>query len=414
MKRIRKLSIIIPVFNEERTIDEILQRIFDISWRREIDVVVVDDGSTDGTQKKLEKWQKFAKVLFKDKNEGKGSAIKKGLEVSEGDWIVVQDADLEYNPADILKLIEVVESGVSDVVFGSRLFDRMRKRKFDDLNLIFFTGGVFINTAFNVFLGTNFTDVTTCYKLFPRRYIPHLLKFKSQDFVFDVVDMTWCFVEHFEKIVEVPVSYRPRFEGKKITWKHGIRCFLRILQLSPKVDMKNRRERFERAMRFVKDGDRIADLGCGPSYDFLRLVLGKISFGFGFDKNAESFRDGKLWIEKGDMEKGIPHLEERFDRIFLLAVLEHLSDTSEVFSWVSEHLSDKGEVIITTPHPATCIPFKILSYLGILDRNDIEDHKRYWTLSEVEKEARRWGLEVKKQLKFRFGLNQLFVLSKAR
>jgi glycosyltransferase involved in cell wall biosynthesis len=224
------LSIIIPVFNEEKTIEKIINIIYDIhlpdGWSREI--IIVDDKSTDNTSKILNKYIDNCIIIYKDLNEGKGAALRDGFKVAKGDYIIIQDADLEYDPNDYSKLLEPIINGKSDVVFGSRVL------KYNNVSFVqfHFYGGLFLTKIFNFFFNTKLTDLATCYKIFPNKYISGICNFKSNDFVFDVVELSY-FLMSKGKILEIPISYKPRtiHQGKKINIKHGKRCFLKIIKL---------------------------------------------------------------------------------------------------------------------------------------------------------------------------------------
>lgn len=226
-----KLSIIIPCYNEGKTMNKVLKKVKEAKlpqdWEREI--IIVDDGSEDNTKKILRELKDGdIKLIFKEKNEGKGAALKKGFEVVSGDYILIQDADLEYNPNDYIKLFQPIIKGKSDIVFGLRTL----KRNDVPFSRLHFYGGLFICKIFNLLFGTKLADITTCYKLFPRNLISKLIYLPSNDFVFDAVELTYCLIMN-GKIVEVPIDYRPRSrkEGKKINWRDGVRCLLSMLKI---------------------------------------------------------------------------------------------------------------------------------------------------------------------------------------
>jgi glycosyltransferase involved in cell wall biosynthesis len=226
-----KLSIVVPVYNERGTIRDILFRIekaaLPVGWTKEI--IVVDDGSTDGTREALTEYKEPFKVIFAARNGGKGAALKLGFKAASGDYIIVQDADSEYDPGEYGALLQPIVEGRAEVVFGSRVLGRNKV----PLSRVYFYGGLLVTKIYNMFMGTRLTDVATCYKVFPRKYLPELIAQPSNDFVYDVIEMTYVLGRH-ERILEVPVSYasRAHAEGKKINWKHGVRCFARILSLS--------------------------------------------------------------------------------------------------------------------------------------------------------------------------------------
>jgi glycosyltransferase involved in cell wall biosynthesis len=227
-----RLSIIIPCYNEPVTIGEIVDRVqaaaLPLGWEREI--VIVDDGSREDTKLALRRIQTahpHIQVITREKNGGKGAALKDGFRAATGDYLLIQDADLEYDPADYTALLERVDAG-APVVFGSR--------ELKDNNVsgraMYFWGGIAMNKFFNLCFGTHLSDVSTCYKLFPKRFVPELLLQPSGDFVFDVIELTRVLATH-GPIMEVPIKYRARGaeEGKKLRMSHGIRCGLAVLRL---------------------------------------------------------------------------------------------------------------------------------------------------------------------------------------
>ncbi len=214
----KKLSIIIPVYNEVHTIHEILKRVVDEklpSWEKEI--IVVDDGSTDGTRKVLKGWEKNVDVVYKEKNEGKGSAMKIGFKRATGDVILIQDADLEYNPKDYSILLAPFENKKVSVVYGSRfLFAHLSKM------FVYVLGNKFITFVTNVLYHANLTDEATGYKVY-RKKVLFGMTFVSKRFDIEP-EITSKILKKGYQIYEVPISYfgRKFSEGKKLTWKDGV------------------------------------------------------------------------------------------------------------------------------------------------------------------------------------------------
>lgn len=223
-----KLSIIIPVFNEEKTISEILKRVEAVNldnWEKEI--IVVNDGSTDETEKIIEKLlnNKFIVYFKHDKNQGKGAAIKTGLEKATGDFVLIQDADLEYDPNDYQKLLKLIEEG-SVVVYGSRNLDKNTQRGY----FFYFLGGKLITTFCNLLFGSKLTDINTGYKLFKTEIIKSL-NLQSKGFEF-CEEVTAKILKRKIPIKEIAISYHPRTfkEGKKIKFKDGLIAILTLLK----------------------------------------------------------------------------------------------------------------------------------------------------------------------------------------
>lgn len=233
--KIQKLSIVIPVYNEESTIQLILDKVVQLSLLESIkkEIVVINDCSTDGTHQQildfLANYTKLNLIYFSQTiNKGKGAALHKGFELSSGDYIVIQDADLELNPTDINNLLAAVEYGDANVVYGSRFLEN----KHQNVNFIWhILGNSLLTRLNNLFTGLKLTDMMTCYKLFPKSILSKV-DLKEQRFGFEP-EITIKLSKNKElKIVEVPVFYsaRTKEEGKKINYKDGIRVIYCILK----------------------------------------------------------------------------------------------------------------------------------------------------------------------------------------
>lgn len=214
-----KLSVIMPVYNEEKTIGEIIKKIDAVALDKEL--IIVDDGSTDGTKNFLSALaasnRPDIKIIFHPENQGKGAAIRTGLKAVSGEAVIIQDADLEYDPQDYLKLLAPLESGLSQVVYGSRnLGDNPRGAT------IYLWGGIFLSRLANLLYGLKITDEATCYKVFRTEAIKSL-NLKCRRFEF-CPEVTAKLAKRGYKIIEVPISYRPRDRraGKKLSWRDGV------------------------------------------------------------------------------------------------------------------------------------------------------------------------------------------------
>lgn len=222
----KTLSIIIPVYNEENTIKLILKRVVSVSlpgWKKEI--IVVDDHSTDGTKEILKRLERQVSVYYKSKNEGKGSAVTVGLAKATGEVILIQDADLEYNPEDYIKLLTPFSDSGIQVVYGSRVLGAHSATKF-----VYALGNRFITVLTDFLYNTNISDSETGYKVF-RRTILSSMTFRSKRFDFDQ-EFTAKVLKGGYTILEVPISYirRTHKEGKKLTWRDGIRAIAALLR----------------------------------------------------------------------------------------------------------------------------------------------------------------------------------------
>jgi len=230
-----KLSVLIPVYNEENTIKEAIRRVQRVNVPKEI--IVIDDGSKDRSRdilasldadakKKTDPMNEF-KVIFKSVNEGKGAAIRSGLAEVTGDVVIVQDADLEYNPQDYPKLLDPIEAGEADVVYGTRFYGGGPHR------VLFFwhyVGNQILTLFANILTNLNLSDMEVGYKAF-RSDILKKIQIKSNRFGFEP-EITVKIAKIGCRIFEVPISYYGRTykEGKKITWKDGFAAFYCLLR----------------------------------------------------------------------------------------------------------------------------------------------------------------------------------------
>jgi SAM-dependent methyltransferase len=223
-----KLSIVMPVYNEYRTVEECIRRVLAVRYEKEL--IVVDDASTDGTGALLKRLQvrycDCMRLVTQSKNSGKGAALQKGIELACGDIVVIQDADLEYDPAEYPRLVGPIERGEADVVFGSRFLASEHR-------VLYFwhsVGNRLLTLLSNVFTNLNLTDMETCYKVFRRDVIQNLI-IESTRFGFEP-EVTAKLAKTPCVMYEVPISYHGRTyeQGKKITWRDGIAAFVHIVK----------------------------------------------------------------------------------------------------------------------------------------------------------------------------------------
>lgn len=224
-----KLSVVMPCYNEIATIADIVEQVCTVHLEIDRELVIVDDGSTDGTRDFLETISdcENIKVIFHEENRGKGAALRTGFNNSTGEIIIVQDADLEYDPKEYPRLLQPILSGKADVVYGSRFVGS------DSHRVLYFwhsLGNRFLTTLSNMFTNLNLTDMEVCYKVFKKSILDNF-ELKEDRFGFEPeftakVARTGCVV------YEVGISYHGRTysEGKKINWKDGVRAIYVILK----------------------------------------------------------------------------------------------------------------------------------------------------------------------------------------
>jgi glycosyltransferase involved in cell wall biosynthesis len=210
------LSVVMPVYNERTTIDEIVRRVLAVPMR--VQLIVVDDGSTDGTSEALDALQReLGFTLLRQANAGKGAALRRGFAAVIGDLVVVQDADLEYSPEEYPQLIELICQGKADVVYGSRFLGRHRAFMFAH-----YLGNKLVTFATNVLYNTMLTDMETCYKAM-RIDVLRSMTLKSSGFGIEP-EITAKIFKRGYRVYEVPITYAGRGydQGKKITWSAGL------------------------------------------------------------------------------------------------------------------------------------------------------------------------------------------------
>lgn len=221
----RTVSIIIPCYNEERTVEELLRRLqvafVPSGWKKEF--IIIDDASQDGTRSILKQYEEKMRVIYCEQNGGKGTAVRCGIENTMGEYVLIQDADLEYDPMDIVTLLAAVDSGTADVVYGSRNLNPQTRHG----GTLARAGVWFITKLINLLYGLSLTDVWTCYKLFPRAAAD---EFAAGRFESELL-FTAALARRGYRFVEVPISYTPRAvaEGKKIRYRDGIQAIIAVV-----------------------------------------------------------------------------------------------------------------------------------------------------------------------------------------
>jgi len=230
--KIIKLSVVIPVYNEKNTILEILKQVEEVELGLKKEFIIIDDCSTDGTRDILKKLDSDKyKIILKEKNEGKGAAIKEGFLRATGDVVIIQDADLEYDPEDYKKLLRPILMGRADVVYGSRSLSTEPKRV---LFLWHFLANFILTLFSNLLTDLTLTDIETCYKAFRKEVVDSFKhKLKSQRFGIEP-ELTAKVAKGKWRVYEVGISYygRDYDEGKKINWKDGLAAIWHIIRFN--------------------------------------------------------------------------------------------------------------------------------------------------------------------------------------
>lgn len=225
----KTLSIVIPVYNEKKTIAAILSRLEKAKLSQvSKELIIVNDGSNDGTTRALKKLEgqlkksqafKRTKIIHHSQNQGKGAAVRTGLKHAQGDFVLIQDADLEYDPQDIPKLLKPIQEGKADVVYGSRFTGERR-------NMLFWhmLGNKILSLITNILYNTTLSDMEVCYKLFKKEALEDI-RLTANQFDFEP-EITAKILKKGIRIYEVPISYAGReyHQGKKITWQDGVKA----------------------------------------------------------------------------------------------------------------------------------------------------------------------------------------------
>lgn len=418
------LSVIVPAYNEQYLVEASLARLNVLGESRlleAIKVIVVDDGSSDGTAEAIHRFRaslegaepepKFSWVWLRhEKNSGKGAAIRAGLVHADTELVVIHDADLEYHPSDLLRMVEVFLSEDADAVFGSRFLSGGYKRA------LFFRhalGNRLLTFLCDIVCDLNLTDMETCYKMVRAELLKSI---PLESSTFDVEpELAIKLAKRGSRIFEVPISYSGRTyrEGKKISWKDGIRALWAIGKYAASsrlytgdehggeiLDRLNRAPRFNRWMADVIRpyvGDRVLEVGAGTGNLSIQLMPRWIYWAT--DINAHYLeRLATLRPTRPYMRVGYASVTEpgsfpggqSFDTVICLNVIEHVPDEAGALRNIWNALADGGRAIILVP----CGPW----LYGSLD--EVLGHCRRYTPEQLVSAAQRAGFRIERVLKF--------------
>ena len=228
-----RLSIIIVVYNEKTTIKEVIQRVEAVSIPNiKKEILIVDDFSTDGTKEILKNYEDYYDIFYHSKNKGKGSAVRTGFEKSTGEYIIIQDADIEQNPEDFNALLQPILHGKADVSFGSRFLGKYLPERL--LMSIHYKLNRFFTIVSNLLTGYKTTDMWTGYKMYTREAVDAILPHLTATGIEIEPEVTILLSKLGFRVVDVPISYVPRWydEGKKTNWKQAMRAFFKMIIFS--------------------------------------------------------------------------------------------------------------------------------------------------------------------------------------
>lgn len=416
------LSILVPVYNEQYLVESSLKRLAALDkspWLQRVRVIVVNDASTDHTADALRQFREklwgSERVQFEwvfldhDRNRGKGSAIQTALLHADTDLVVIHDADLEYHPEDLIKMIEVFVAEDADAVFGSRFLASEYRR------VLFFRhsiGNQLLTLLTNLVTDLNLTDMETCYKMC-RTELLKSIPLESQGFGFEP-EITIKLAKRDARIFEVPIRYSGRTysEGKKITWKDGVRALGALIKygISDRIYVEDEHgseilARLNRAPRFTKwmadtirpyVGDHVLEIGAGIGNLTTNLVprseywASDINPHYLDRLNKLKLTRPYLQVAYTDAGAGGTYPQKEFDTVICLNVVEHIEDDVKTLRNIRASLEKNGRAIVLVPNGP--------GLYGTLDK--VLGHYRRYTRDQLVEACARAGFRVEKVLKF--------------
>ena len=405
-----RLSVVMPVYNERRLVEEVVMQVlaFSHSLISEVELIIVDDGSTDGTREvlaRLARDEARIKLFEQPRNMGKGAALRRGIQEATGELTIIQDADLEYDPADYGRMLDPFFSGQADAVYGSRFAASEYRR------VLYFwhtLGNRFITMLSNFMTDMNFTDIETCYKMVRTRLL-RSIPIRSNDFSFEP-EITAKLAKRGAVMYEVPIRYRGRTyaEGKKIRARHGFTALHAIIKWRLIDDLYHedgygahilgslaRVQRFNRWMANTIDshlGERILEIGAGIGNLTIHLLPREHYVATDVDSSyLEYLREmamGRPGVEVEqldilDDQAFVRHAGE-FDTIVCLNVLEHVADPERGLRNLRTALAPGGKAILLVPQG---------QWLYSTLDDAVDHHKRY-ERKDLTAEIESAGLEM--------------------
>ena len=370
------LSVVVPVFNERYLIEELLTQVLAVTAPgiSRLEIILVDDGSTDGTAVVAERFAARhpdrIRFIGKPRNEGKGSAVRTGIDAATGDLIAIQDADLEYDPRDLAAMVRPFLEDGADVVYGSRFASGSRRR------VLYFRhtlGNRVLTFLSNLLTDLNLTDVETCYKMF-RSSLIKSIPIRSNDFAMEI-EITAKIAKRRCQVFEIPISYRGRSfrEGKKIGWRDGFRALVTMVRFWIVDDLYRADEvggralnRLERTLRFngwlaraVRPwlGDRVLEIGAGIGNITQHLIPRERYVASDINKSYLSYLNNmaaaKPYLHIAAVDPEVPSSfdshEGAFDTVLCLNVLEQVEDPMVALRNVGRALKQGGRVVLYVP-----------------------------------------------------------------